>query len=139
MKTIEEVQIPLLVMPPPETCRLIKWHVRDGSHVTISEPIFDLEVGGAIWEVESLYTGHIKINAPVGSVHKIGDCIASMFCEEERKGHVTIGIELPVSQVARLDSLRGKTPRREFLCALLEDALSEENQISEQGVHGNTH
>jgi pyruvate/2-oxoglutarate dehydrogenase complex dihydrolipoamide acyltransferase (E2) component len=137
MKSIEEVQIPLLVMPPPETCRLIKWHVRDGSHVTVGEPIFDLEVDDAIWEVESFYTGHIKINAPVDSVHKVGDCIASMFCEKERKGHVTIGIELPLSQVARLDSLRGKTPRREFLCALLGDALSEENQISEQFVDDN--
>lgn len=132
MNLIEQVQIPLLVMPPPETCRLVKWHVKDGSHVTIGQAIFDLEVEGVIWEVESFYTGHIKISVLADSAHEVGDCVASIFCDEERSDYMTIGIYLHVAQLSELDLRRGKIPRRDFLSALLVDVLNKASPISEQ-------
>ena len=141
MKLIEQIQIPLLVMPPPETCRLVKWHVKDGSHVTIGEAIFELEVDGVIWEVESFYTGHIKISVLADSAHKVGDCVASMFCDEDRNDYMTIGIYLHLSQFSKFDLRRGKIPRRNFLSALLVDVLNKASPISEHDApsDGDTH
>ena len=132
MKLIEQVQIPLLVMPPPETCRLVKWHVKDGSHVTIGQAIFDLEVEGLIWEVESFYTGHIKISVWRTVPTKWAIALLRYFVMKTESDYMTIGIDLHVSQVSELDFRRGKIPRRDFLSALLVDVLNKANPISEQ-------
>jgi pyruvate/2-oxoglutarate dehydrogenase complex dihydrolipoamide acyltransferase (E2) component len=134
MQFIEEVQIPLLVMPPPKICRLVKWHVRDGSRITIGESMFDLEVDGVMWQVESIYTGFIKIIAQANSIHEVGACVASIVCEEDREDYRTIGIDLPSSLVSALDMRRGEITRSVFLSALLVDALSEAKQISEDAT-----
>jgi pyruvate/2-oxoglutarate dehydrogenase complex dihydrolipoamide acyltransferase (E2) component len=125
MKLIEEVQIPLTVVPPPGSCRLIKWHVRDGSHVTVGEILYDLEVDGKVYSIENLDEGYIKIGAPADSLHQVGNCVASIVCDGKREGCRMIGIELSHSQLARLDSLRGGISRREFLLKLVGDGLAE--------------
>ena len=132
MKTIEEVQIPLVVLPPPDICQLVAWRVPDGSHVTVGEVIFDIEVRGAVYEIESFDTGYIKIGASAGSEHKVGDCIASIACEGVREGHTMIGVELCHAQIACLDALRGDIPRREFLWKFVRDALERTDIGSEQ-------
>jgi pyruvate/2-oxoglutarate dehydrogenase complex dihydrolipoamide acyltransferase (E2) component len=130
MKLIEEVQIPLLAVPPPETCRLVEWHVRDGEHVTMGQVIFDLDVGGVVYAVESVFTGFIKIQALGGSEHAVGDVIASMFCDEERNGYRMMGIELSNAQLSKLDELRGEAPRREFLWRFVGEALEQKTQAN---------
>jgi pyruvate/2-oxoglutarate dehydrogenase complex dihydrolipoamide acyltransferase (E2) component len=130
MKLIEEVQIPLLAVPPPDTQRLVEWHVRDGEHVTIGQPLFDLEVGEVIYSVESFFTGFIKIHALAGRNHAVGDVIASMFCAEERKGYRMVGIELSHSHLSLLDELRGESPRREFLWKFVCEALEQRIQAN---------
>lgn len=125
MKLIEEVQIPLLVLPPPETCRLVEWHVRDGEHVMMGQVIFDLEVGDEVWAVESFFTGFIKIEALAGSVRSVGDSIALMVCDPERDGYATVGVELSHARLAQLDTIRGKVPRREFLWRLVCEAIEQ--------------
>ena len=72
MKCIEEVQIPLFVLAPPETCRLVEWHVRDGEHMMMGQVIFDFGVGDEVYAVESFFTGFIKIESLAGSVHAVG-------------------------------------------------------------------
>lgn len=125
MKIIEEVQIPLVAVPPPETCRLVEWHVRDGQHVTTGQILFDLEVGEVVYAVESFFTGFIKIQALGDTVHAIGDTIASMVCDEERNGYRTLGIELSDAQLSQLDEIRGEASRREFLWRIVGEALEQ--------------
>lgn len=125
MKLVEEVQIPLLAVPPPEACRLVEWHVRDGEHVTMGQVIFDLEVGNVVYSVESFFTGFIKIQALGDSMHAVGDTIATMVCDEVRHGYGSVGIELSDAQFSRLDELRGEAPRREFLWKLVAEALEQ--------------
>ena len=130
MKTIEDVQIPLLVVPPPETHRLLRWHVHDGEHVIMGQTIFDLEFGDTVCEVESFYSGFIKILAVADSEHKVGDTIATMVCDAERSGYGMIGIELSNTQLSTIDGLRGGTPRREFLWRLVSETLEEKTKAN---------
>lgn len=136
MKIIEDVDIPLVKLPFPEINRLVKWHVRDGSHVTVGEVIFTLEIENEEYDFESFYTGYIKITAPVGSEHKVGDSIGTMVCEANREGYRMFGVELSEAQIARLDALRGQIPRRMFLWKFVGDAL-EQIGISEQFMDDN--
>lgn len=48
MKTIEDVQIHLLVVPAPETHRLLRWHVAESEHVIMEQAIFNLEFGDTV-------------------------------------------------------------------------------------------
>ncbi len=130
MKLIEDVQIPLLAVPPPETCRLVEWHVCDGERVTIGQVIFDLEVGDVVYAVESFFTGFIKIQVLGDTVHAVGDAIASIVCDEERNGYRMVGIELSNAQLSNLDELRGATPRRKFLWRFVGEALEQENKAN---------
>jgi len=130
MKLIEEVQIPLLAVPPPEACRLVEWHVRDGEHITMGQLIFDLEVGDLVYAVESFFTGFIKIRALGDTVHAVGDTIATMLCDEERNGYRMVGIELSNAQLSNLDELRGETSRQEFLRKFVGEALEQKTQAN---------
>lgn len=107
MKRIEEVQIPLFVLPPQETCRLVEWYVRDGEHMLMGQVIFDLGVGDEVCAVESFFIGFIKIESLAGSVHAVGDSIALMVCDPERDGYEMEGVELSHAQLAQLDAIRG--------------------------------
>ena len=130
MKLVEEVQIPLLSVPPPEACRLVEWHVRDGEHVTVGQELYDLEVGDVVYLVESFFTGHIKILVAGDTKHQVGDTIASMVCDEERNGYRMVGIELSIAHLSLLDELRGDTPRREFLWRFVGECLEEKTKAN---------
>jgi pyruvate/2-oxoglutarate dehydrogenase complex dihydrolipoamide acyltransferase (E2) component len=132
MRLIEEIQIPLLVLPPPERCRLVRWRVTDGSHVTRGEVIFELEAGDAIYEVESFHTGIVKLSGCPGSSYQVGESIGTVVCDELRHGVTMIGVELFPAELSMLDKLRGSSSRREHLTKIVQAALAQENSTGEQ-------
>ena len=124
MKCIEDIQIPLMSVPPPESCRLVRWTVAEGSHVVVGQVIFELDVDGEVFGIENFHTGFIRFSMAPGSCHQAGDVIGSVLCEKSESQ--IVGVEVSSTDLARIDALRGKVKRIDCLSALLGKALDAE-------------
>ena len=126
MKTIEEVTIPLLAKIPPKCHKLVRWCVPDGVHVSVTEVIFELEVDGTVYEVESFYTGHIKQCVAENTIHQIGDVIAHMHVDADTGPHRTVGVTFTTQEMAVIDNLRGDLQRDLYIRQAICDRISQE-------------
>jgi len=90
----------------------------------MGEVIFELEIDDAVYEIESLHTGFMKISGIPGNTYKVGDSIGSVVCDHLRDGTAVFGIELALSEVSKLDALRGDRSRRDYLGDLIRAALT---------------
>ena len=138
MKIIEEVHIPLLADPPPNTHKLVKWTVPDGSYVSMGDIIYELEVDEVLYAVESFETGHIKFIADEGSCHEVGDRIAITACDHIRDGIRSIPVHLTEEMLRGLDSQRGDVHRQVFLTDLVHKMLLKNSDSEQNGVSNET-
>jgi len=125
MNVIEEITVPLLSSEPNERNKITTWHVKSGQHVTVGEPIFDIETSEQVYSIESQFSGFITIAQSEGSTHEIGDVLGTILCDVDPEGYRTIGIELSEDIVAIVDSHRGQLTRRDFLSKIVTKNLQE--------------
>ena len=112
---IENISVPLLWEPPPVSCRLVRWLVRDGEHVCIHQVIYELEVDGNLIDVESFHTGPMKQIVAEGTACRVGDRIATILVDEMSTRFKTLPLYLSGREAAVLDSLRGEVCREVFI------------------------
>ena len=126
MNTVEDVEIPLLILPPPKDMKLVRWIAADGSSVNMGDVIFELQIDDVVYEVESFYTGFIKFVAPNGSIHQVGDVVAHMYVDENLAPPRTIPVALTSRELAILDAQRGELTRSLYIRQLVCDTISDQ-------------
>lgn len=114
-RLIEEITIPLVWNPPPISCHFIQWLVQDGEHVCAHQGIYELEVDGALVEVESLHSGHMKQLINAGTTCSVGDRVATIVVDEISTKFRALPLYLSEQEIAIMDSLRGEHLREEFI------------------------
>ena len=135
---IEEVTIPLVWEAPPISCRFIRWLVRDGEHVCSYQGIYELEVDGTTYEVESFFTGHMKQLISDDTICGVGDRIAKVVLDEISTRFKTLPLYLSGKELALLDSLRGGIAREVFVRDTILRSINFTPEDSEQDGGGNS-
>lgn len=101
---------------------LRRWIVCSGERVTIGQPIFELETGDAVFEIECLDSGTITTTGIEGQSYEVGTKIGSIeFTEEERVEVKHFALRLTHGMRQAIEDQRGGLTRDEWL----RDAFSE--------------
>lgn len=116
MKRIAEVNIPLMISPPPDRSRLIAWRVLHGSRVEVGQILYDLEVGEQTYPVENLDSGIITILSSPDTWHEVGACVATIDCDRLQADD---SIVLTSSELARWKTVRGTPEEAGFATEIL--------------------